>query len=371
MSLQFRTSQFADSSITPAKLDTATVGVTYNFGSVGLLYKSNSANITGDAEVATKGYVDGVANGLYWKDAVTAGTTSALNATYNNGSSGVGATLTNAGTNASFDIDNAGSSIGGFSVGDRVLVKDQAGANAPQNGIYEVTTVGDGSTAWVLTRTNDQNDPEEFMSSAVFVSAGDTNAGIGFVCTSNVDTIGTDDVSFTAFSGTAGITAGAGLSKAGSTLNVELSSMGGLTFNTTGDDGTLEVALGTNEGLINFAGYIGVDYDDSTIGIVSNQLAVKTDGIGLTQFGVRYQADEFSGTGATLFTLANAVSVSAFQNGANVKVYLNGQRLRVAPNMSSSMAEGSAFVFQDGSDTKIAIKTGLDASDYLLADYVR
>lgn len=76
---------------------------------------------------------------------VTVGTTSSFTATYNNGSSGVGATLTNSGTQTKLKVDGVEPSVG-----QRVLVKDQT--NQAHNGIYTVTSVGSTSTNWVLTR---------------------------------------------------------------------------------------------------------------------------------------------------------------------------------------------------------------------------
>lgn len=75
-------------------------------------------------------------------------TSAALTATYNNGTSGVGATLTNSGAQAALAVDGVS-----LSVADRVLVKNQT--TASQNGIYSVTTVGSGSTNWVMTRVSD------------------------------------------------------------------------------------------------------------------------------------------------------------------------------------------------------------------------
>lgn len=65
---------------------------------------------------------------------------------YNNGLAGVGATLTNAGADVPFSLDG----VPGY-IGMVVLVKDQA--QQLQNGVYTVTTLGDGATPWVLTRT--------------------------------------------------------------------------------------------------------------------------------------------------------------------------------------------------------------------------
>src|SRR5210317_2022547 len=115
--------------------------------------------------LANKAYVDQVAQGLDTKPSVRAATTADLSATYSNGSSGVGATLT-AGSNGAIVIDGVS-----LSVNDRVLVKDQS--TAAENGIYRVTTQGDGSTAFVLTRATPEDQPEELTGGAfVFVEEG-------------------------------------------------------------------------------------------------------------------------------------------------------------------------------------------------------
>ena len=60
-----------------------------------------NADPTAALQSATKQYVDNIAAaGIHYHAAVRAETTANLNATYDNGSSGVGATLTNAGTQA-------------------------------------------------------------------------------------------------------------------------------------------------------------------------------------------------------------------------------------------------------------------------------
>ena len=79
---------------------------------------------------------------------VSVATPSNLMASYNNGTLGVGATLTNTGTLSALVIDSIS-----LSVGDRVLVANQSITS--QNGIYVVTTVGNSVTAWVLTRASD------------------------------------------------------------------------------------------------------------------------------------------------------------------------------------------------------------------------
>jgi len=177
----------------------------------------NAADPTQSTDLATKAYVDGLANGLDVKASVKAASTTALTVTYSNGSSGVGATLTNAGTQAALTLDSIA-----LSVADRVLIKNQA--SALQNGVYTVTTVGTVSTNWVLTRATDfDNSPSTEIGPGLFffVEQGTTQADNGYVITTDTAiTIGTTAIDFVQFSGAGQITAGAGLTKSGNTLDV-------------------------------------------------------------------------------------------------------------------------------------------------------
>lgn len=172
------------------------------------------AEPTQASDAATKNYVDAVKTGLDVKDSVRVTTTGNLTATYSNGTSGVGATLTNSGTQAALTIDSIV-----LSVNDRVLVKDQT--TGLQNGFYYVTSVGSASTNWVLTRSTDADQSSEVTPGAfTFVEEGTIGANNGYVCT-NVGsiTIGTTAVSFVQFSGAGSVIAGDGLTKNGNTLN--------------------------------------------------------------------------------------------------------------------------------------------------------
>lgn len=85
---------------------------------------------------------------------VYASTTGNLSASYDNGASGIGATLTNTGALAAFTTDGTTPSLNA-----RILVKDQT--TQSENGIYTLTTVGDGATPWVLTRATDYDQPSQ------------------------------------------------------------------------------------------------------------------------------------------------------------------------------------------------------------------
>ena len=166
--------------------------------------------------LANKAYVDQVAQGLDTKPSCKLATTANLAATYSNGTAGVGATLT-ASSNGALSIDGVSPTTN-----DRILVKDQS--TAAQNGIYVVTTVGDGSNPFVLTRATPEDQPSELTGgSFIFVEEGTANGDNGYVFThTGSPTFGTTALDVAQFSGAGQITAGAALSKTGNQMDVEV-----------------------------------------------------------------------------------------------------------------------------------------------------
>lgn len=77
--------------------------------------------------------------------------------TYNNGTSGVGATLT-AGANGAL---TGGSDA--VTINDRILITGFVTGNAYKNGIYVVTQLGDGSHPYILTRSTDFDESSEVI----------------------------------------------------------------------------------------------------------------------------------------------------------------------------------------------------------------
>ena len=117
-----------------------------------------------------------------------------------NANPGVGAKLTNSGTQAALKIDNYT-----LALNDRVLVQYQS--NAALNGVYYVSNIGSVSTNWVLTRATDADEyyPQNVEGIAqgayFYVQSGNTLAGGSYVvATTGILIIGTTGISFSQFS---------------------------------------------------------------------------------------------------------------------------------------------------------------------------
>lgn len=165
-----------------------------------LVIRDASGNIkvatpTDDAHAATKAYVDAARSGLDVKQSVRAATTGPITI----------ATDLEAGDTLDTTVT--------LVAGDRVLVKNQS--TASENGIYVVQASG------AAVRATDFDGVGEVSGGAfTFVEEGTANADSGWVVTSNGPiTIGIDAITWAQFSGAGQITAGAGLTKTGNTID--------------------------------------------------------------------------------------------------------------------------------------------------------
>ena len=212
---------------------------TLNAGTINV----TTANITGGTVSTTPTSGNDLVNKTYVDTMVSSGITyhapvkyevpdsvGNLNATYNNGTAGVGATLTNAGTLAAFAPDGPTAQVG-----DRVLVYNQT--NAYENGVYTVTTVGSGSVAWVLTRATDADsyalkDPNALgEGDAFFITSGNTGAGETYVCnTTGTITFGTTAITFVQVSDATLYTAGTGLTLSGTQFSITNTGVSAATY---------------------------------------------------------------------------------------------------------------------------------------------
>jgi hypothetical protein len=203
----------------------------------------------GTTEFVTREYVDNAtSNGFHVHTPVLVATTANLTATYSNGTSGVGATLTNSGAQAALSVDGVA-----MTVADRILVWQQT--TGLQNGIYVVTTVGDGSTNWVLTRSSDANTSSEGDPNSLgggdyfFVQSGDTLGYHSYICTNTSAIVfGTTAITFNEFSSTPQYTGGTNIDVDGSVISLigTVAATNGGTGTNTVTTGDLLYGSGTN-----------------------------------------------------------------------------------------------------------------------------
>ena len=131
--------------------------------------------------------------------AVNAATTQASDTsglTYNNGVSGIGATLTGS-VNTAITIDGVT-----LTLGQRLLVKnDTQSPSGAFNGVYSLTQVQTGILAPILTRSLDFDTPSDMNNTgAIPVISGTVNGTTQWLMTATVVTVGTTPLTFAQFS---------------------------------------------------------------------------------------------------------------------------------------------------------------------------
>jgi len=194
-------------------LDIGTLGTsTANISTANITAGTVATTPVNNTDIVNKQYADAIASGIHFHEAVNLATTAALPAnTYNNGTSGVGATLTG-NANGALSVDSTLTTAT-----ERILVKNEvAGAN---NGVYTVTQVGSAGTPYILTRATDfdsvgtgvnEIDEGDFF----LVTSGTANVNTAWVQqTPPPITIGTTAIVFQQFSAPITYTAGTGLSE--------------------------------------------------------------------------------------------------------------------------------------------------------------
>ena len=269
---------------------------------------------TSDLQVATKQYVDSIASGLNYHQPVNYASTTTLPAyTYNNGASGVGATIT--------ATANGALSFGGGSpsVTQRLLVKDEVSTNAPYNGIYTVTQTGSLLLPFILTRATDY---DTSGSGTNEIDAGDyvlvlsgTNASTAWVQQTPLPiTVGTTNIVFLQFNAPITYTAGTGLNLSpATTFNISTTGVAAATYGSASSVPTIAVNA---QGQITSA-------SSTSIAINGNQITSGT-------IGSSYISGSYTGiTGVGTLTAGtwNATSVGVGYGGTGLTSGTSGGTL--------------------------------------------
>ena len=207
--------------------------IIYNTNHFEIRNKTNSAfenikalNPTADDDLATKLYVDSVAKGLIIKDAVKVATNSTTSVDSN-----ISGTVINDMGNLSYASNTDTWTHGGNSIqlgqqtivnGDRVLIKDATGADSVGNGIFVYEA---SSTSFIRSTDADNSGlvTSEIKGGViVYVQAGNVWQGSSWVISSPVGLInlGNTQITWSQFGGQKGVLTSDGLTKNGDYLSV-------------------------------------------------------------------------------------------------------------------------------------------------------
>ena len=279
---------------------------------------------TGDTDIANKGYVDSVAQGLDVKASCVYSTTNNI-------------------TLSGLAVQAGGDWVATLTAGDRILVKNQTLSQF--NGIYVAA-----SGTWA--RSSDMNTWAEVPSAFTFIESGTTLADTGWVCTSNQGgTIDVTPITWSQFSGAGSYLAGTGLTLTGNTFSITNTAVTAAAYGSASQVATFTV---NQQGQITLAAStsIAIAASQITSGTIdSARLSGSYSGItGLGTLGdltvTNTITGSVSGNAGTATTATKATNLAAgaagsvpYQTAADTTTFLaagsNGQVLTLAAGLPS------------------------------------
>ena len=300
----------------------------------------NVATPTLAASAATKAYVDSVASGSTWKEAVRVATTAdgVLATAYANGQTVDSIVLV---------------------TGDRILLKNQA--SGVENGIYTVNASG------APTRGVDLAVGASAAGIAVFVTEGINNADTAYVCITDPpnDIVNTDAIAFTEFTRLGQITAGDGIDKTVTTISVDST-----VVRTTGAQSIAGIKTFTDEILAS----MGIDLPDNQsidLGTADSFILTQNGANSLiTSSAGDFIVDNTATSSASIMRLGTNTTTTAFKVQDNTPtdlfvvdgsgaVNIPTGSLNLADNVTFNVGTGNDFnITHDETDTLIISTTG-------------
>ena len=304
--------------VTGGTINGTTIGATTaaagTFTSVAMTSGTITTAPTSNTDIVNKEYADSIASGINFHASCNYATTADLGTvSYNNGASGVGATLTKTAPLSTLAID--GHTFTGADIGLRILVKNES--NAAYNGVYTVTAVGSGAAAWVLTRATDYDTSgtgtnEIDQGDFVLVLSGTANANTSWVQQTPLPiTVGTTGITFVQFGAPLTYTAGTGLTESPAyTFNIANTGVSAASYGTASSVPTLA---------INAQGQV-TSASNTSIAIAASQVTSGTFGNSfLTNSSLTVNGTTISlgGSGTITATASNALTIGTGLTGTS------------------------------------------------------
>lgn len=310
-----------------------------------------------DNQIATTQFVFNATN-TRRKEAAKYGSTGALpSSTYNNGSSGFGATLTGVALGAI--------TMDGFSpaVSDRLLIKNQA--SGFQNGIYVVTATGSAIASFVLTRSSDFNSSIEIKSGdAIFITAGTTLNSTTWAYNGVSDPVlGTTNITFAQSGGPGVMIGGNGITVTGPSIAIDVAVVvDRSTTQTIGGAKTFSSDLVVNS--LNVGRGLGNSILNSTLGATSLQgnttgtnntsvgnssLFGNTTGSGNSSFGSQALYSNTTGSNNTALGYNTGIGIGTGTGNTVLGANVTGLATALTNNIIIANGTGSIKAQHDGS----------------------
>lgn len=313
-------------------LGAAASGANTDITSVALTTGTISTAPSASTDIVNKSYADSIATGINFHAACNLATTAALPAnTYNNGTGGVGATLT-ATANAALVVDSVT-----VTSGQRILVKNEAaGAN---NGVYTVTQVGSGALPYILTRATDYDTSgtgtnEIDIGDLLLVLSGTVNANTSWVQQTPLPiTVGTTSIVFIQFAAVQTYTAGTGLTLATNQFSITNTGTAG----TYGSASQVPVFVTNAQGQVTSVTNTAIAISGSAVtGNISGNAANVTGTVAIANGGSGQITAQLA-----MNAFAGAVTSGSYLRGNGTNVVMNTIQVADVPTLNQNTT-GSA-----------------------------
>ena len=308
----------------------ATSGANTNITSVTLTSGTITTAPSSSTDIVNKSYADSIASGVNFHAAAQYATTAALPAnTYNNGSSGVGATLTAVAV-GTLTIDSYTLVIG--DVGKRLLIKNEA--TQANNGVYTLTQAGTALLPYILTRATDYDTSgagtnEVDQGDLILVINGTTNANTSWVQQTPLPiTIGTTAIVFLQFAAIQTYTAGTGLTL--TTNQFSITAVG--TAGTYGSASTVPVITTNAQGQVSSVTNTNIAIAGSAVtGDITGNAANVTGTVAIGKGGTGQTTQQLA-----INALAGAVTSTQYLRGNGTNVVMSTIQASDVPTLNQN-----------------------------------